>query len=438
MSTQRVEWVLVVRYGKSAHRATYGRLDGGKYTKDYVQLYRNRKFLDDLETAFPKLKNNGVAKITYKWPSGFGKGKLFRRSADRPHLAWDTNSAPLPWRMNEQPTESSVETIRGNPSRSDEAGADSEHDRLSVSGFGQPFLIAVKLREEVDTLHLRVLVENPDNAFAWTDLKNAPIQIRELAAATSAKTALGWRFFTAGYSTELFFDPEIKSEPWSDTPAPFVESPRADHGATTDAPDEGASAVQIAAGDQEPLSSVATSAPKLPTDIVFSVVLVDPPKPKPKPKTGGGTGKGSSAKKVDYKQKAHANDAVGTLGEDFAVAYERWRLRKHPELAKKLRHVSKEDDTLGYDIESFELDGTPRFVEVKGTLGPMETRFFLSAAELACAEAKGEQYVLLRAAHLADNPKCCEIRFPFAGKLDLTTATYSVGFMVELPVKPHT
>ena len=420
----------MVRYGKSAHRATYGRLDGGKYTKDYVQLYRNHRFLDDLEAAFPRLKDNGVAKITYKWPSGFGEGKLFRRSADRPHLAWDTNNAPLPWRMKRQPTESSVETIRGNPSRSDEAGADSEHDRLSVSGFGQPFLIAVKLQGEVDTLHLRVLVENPDDAFVWTDLKNAPIQVRELAAATSARTALAWRFFTAGETPEVFFDPDIKSKPWSNPPAPFVESPTADHGASTVAPDEGAPAAQPAAGDEESHPSAAKSGPELPTDIDFSLVFVNPPKPKPQ--TSAGTRKGSGPKKFNHKQKAHANDAVGTLGEDFAVAYERWRLREHPELVKKIRHVSKEDDTLGYDIESFELDGTPRFVEVKGTLGPMETRFFLSAAELACAEAKGEQYVLLRAAHLADDPKCCEVRFPFAGKLDLITATYSVGFSAEL------
>lgn len=436
MSMKFVEWVLVVRYEKSAHRATYGRFGKNNYTKDYIQLSRKQKFIDDLESAFPTLKDGDVANITYKWPTGSADGKLFRRSADRPHLAWDTNSAPQPWRMHEQPTETSVETIRGDPSLRDDASADSEHDGLSLSDFGQPFLIASKLRGEFDTLHLRVVVENPDDEFVWADLNNAPIQIRELAAATSARTALAWRFFTAGDSPELFFNPDIKSEPWSDTPAPLVESPTADHGAATEAPDEGASAAQTAAGAKKSVSFVAKPAPKLPTNIDFSVVLVDPPKPKPQ--IGGGTGKGGGPKKVDYQQKAQANDDVGTLGEDFAVAYERWRLREHPELVKKLRHVSKEDDTLGYDIESFELDGTPRFVEVKGTLGSMATRFFLSAAELACAEAKGEQYVLLRAAHLADDPKCCEIRFPFTGKLDLTPATYSVGFTVELPAESHT
>lgn len=170
-------------------------------------------------------------------------------------------------------------------------------------------------------------------------------------------------------------------------------------------------------------------APTLPIGIDFSAVLVDPPKPKKSTPAAGG--KGGAPKKIDYKQKAHANDAVGKLGEDFAIAFERWRLRDHPELLAKLRHVSKEDDTLGYDIESFELNGEPRFIEVKGTLGPMETRFFLSAAELACAESNSKNYVVLRVADLSGEPKCCEIRYPFDGTLDLKPATYSVTFAEE-------
>jgi hypothetical protein len=431
MSAHPVEWVLVVRYGKSAHRATYGRLSGGKYTKDFIQLHRNSQFLDDLKSAFPALDDaSGQANVTYEWPSGSAQGKIFLRSADRPHLAWETNSAPQPWRMREQPTLDTVETIRGNPSLGDEVGADSQHDRLSISGFGLPFLIAVKLRDEVDRLHLRVLVENPLDAFAWADLKNAPIQIRKLAAATSQRSALAWRFFSAGDPPELFFNPDFKSEPWIEDPTAFEEGVSIDSGTTIGTSDEGTQLALTADGVEESDSTLAAPAPALPTNIDFSKVLVDPPKPKEQGTAGGG--KGGGPKKVDHSQKAQSNDAVGKLGEEFALTFERWRLRNHPKLAKKLRHVSKEDDTLGYDIESFELDGTPRFIEVKGTLGPMETRFFLSASELACAEAKGEQYIVLRVAQLATEPKCCEIRYPFEEKLELTPATYSVGFAAEL------
>jgi hypothetical protein len=188
----------------------------------------------------------------------------------------------------------------------------------------------------------------------------------------------------------------------------------------------------IANGDAvvEQVAATSKPTPSLPKNIDYSSVLVDAPKPEGS-KAGKPGEKSSGAKKIDHKQKAHKNDAVGQLGESFAVAYERWRLREHPELLKKLRHVSEEDDTLGYDIESFELDGTPRYVEVKGTLGPLDTRFYLTANEISCAEKVKEQYVILRVAHLATKPECCEIRYPFDGKLEIVPATYVVGFVAE-------
>lgn len=217
---------------------------------------------------------------------------------------------------------------------------------------------------------------------------------------------------------------------FNDTQRGKIETILADYGVTEQPIEEAVDEVAVGGGDKSP-QFVPKPMPDLPDEIDFSAVLVDPPKPKAQ---AGGSGRGGGPKKVDHKQKAHANDAVGKLGEDFAVRYERWRLREHPELLKKLRHVSKEDDTLGYDIESFELDGTPRYVEVKGTLGPIETRFFLSATELTCAETNGERYVVLRVGQLAHDPKCCEVRYPFDGKLDLTPATYSVVFIPENPV----
>jgi Domain of unknown function (DUF3883) len=430
MSIQVIEWALVVRYGKSAHRATYGRLAGGTYTKDYIQLHRNPKFLADLVSAFPALKvNDGVAAITFKWPLESAKGKLILKSADRPHLAWDTNSAPKPWKMHEHPSHLSVETIRGNPSLKDKIAADLEYDNLLTSAFGQPFLIAVKMRNEIDTLHLRVLIENPSDAFAWADLKDAPIQIRELAAATSERSALAWKFFPDGDDPQIQFDPGSKISPWSDGSPNSVKAPSTEDGAIAGAPDDWDQETPTIAGTAQSPSVVATPALVLPIDIDFSAVLVAPPKPKSKV---GVIKSGQGPKKVDHKQKAESNDAIGKLGEQFGIAYERWRLRDHPVLLKQLRHVSLKDDTLGYDIESFETDGTLRFVEVKATSGPMETRFFLSAAELASAVSKGEQYVLLRVAHLPDDPKCCEIRFPFEGKLELNPATYSVSFATVL------
>jgi hypothetical protein len=165
--------------------------------------------------------------------------------------------------------------------------------------------------------------------------------------------------------------------------------------------------------------------PQLPVEIDFSAVLVGTPAG-PKAKVEGGSG-GTAPKKVDHQKKAERDSHVGRLGEEFAIRYERWRLREHPELLKKLRHVSETDDTLGYDIESYELDGSPRFVEVKATLGPLESRFFLSANEVAVAQTKGQSYVVLRVGNLEAAPICCEVRHPFQ-ELVLTPASYEVTF----------
>jgi len=212
MTARAVEWVLVVYYGPSAHRATYGRLPGNKYTKDYIQLWKRTDFIDDLKAAFPSLEGGPSVLITYRWPKGSAEGKVVRESADRPHLAWDTNQAPVPWRMLNDPTESTAQTIRGNPSRTNEQAADEEYNQLTSSGFGQPFLIAVKLQGEATTLHLRVQIENPENQFKWADLLNAPPVVRDLAASTSKNSTLAWRLFNDG---ELYFDPDLKGNPWA-------------------------------------------------------------------------------------------------------------------------------------------------------------------------------------------------------------------------------
>ena len=227
MSVKPVEWVLVVFYGKSAHRATYGRLHGQTYTKDYIQLSRKPAFIADLEAAFPALAG-GIPSvpIEYSWPSGSTEGTLFKRSVDRPHLSWDTNNAPAPWKMSTHPTESSAETILGDPSHTDAAAADHEHDQLTATGFGQPFLIAAKLRDEPDKLHIRVHVAHPDEKFAWADLKNSPPEIQELAAATSPQSALAWRLFSrADEPAELYFDTSRKNDPWRENGSVSSKNP---------------------------------------------------------------------------------------------------------------------------------------------------------------------------------------------------------------------
>lgn len=218
MSLQAVQWILVVNYNKTAHRAVYGRLTGEpKYSKDYIQLPRRPNFIADLGAAFPLLGSGAPSTpITYRWHSGHTDGTLFYESADRPHLAWGTNKPPAPWRMAIAPNQTTDETIPGDPTFDTAAQADNEFTQLASQGFGQLYLIAVKLFDMSNNLHLRVHIENPSPMFQWADLGNAPALVRGLALSTKPTSAVSWHLFNSSQDTEMvFFDPAVKANPWS-------------------------------------------------------------------------------------------------------------------------------------------------------------------------------------------------------------------------------
>jgi hypothetical protein len=160
--------------------------------------------------------------------------------------------------------------------------------------------------------------------------------------------------------------------------------------------------------------------------IDFATVL----KPIPQPRKSNRDKPKASPKKVDYTRRQERNGEVGRLGEEFALLYEQWRLAARPDLAKQIQRVSLDDDTLGFDIRSFDPDGRERHVEVKATEGPLRTRFFLSANECSVAKEKSQTYVLLRVGNVRAGPICCEVRPPFV-ELELKTAVFEANFRAE-------
>jgi hypothetical protein len=106
------------------------------------------------------------------------------------------------------------------------------------------------------------------------------------------------------------------------------------------------------------------------------------------PTAGATRPKSGASKKADWEQVNQQRLAGGLRAELVVLECEQDLLRRagRPDLALAVRHVSAEDDTAGYDIESFDSDGTPRHIEVKGTQTyTSQPRIFISMNEVATA-----------------------------------------------------
>lgn len=104
-------------------------------------------------------------------------------------------------------------------------------------------------------------------------------------------------------------------------------------------------------------------------------------------------------KSPDYALKESKNRKLGLVGEELVLKYEKERLISlgKEDLAERIIHTSKvEGDGAGYDIKSFNEDGSVKYIEVKATRGNINTDFYMSPRELRFAELNIDSYCLYR------------------------------------------
>ncbi len=109
--------------------------------------------------------------------------------------------------------------------------------------------------------------------------------------------------------------------------------------------------------------------------------------------------KSFKGRKTNYIKKAKNQKKLGYAGELMVLEYEKKFLNKsgNDNLAKEVKHISKEEgDGAGYDILSYELDGTEKYIEVKCTTGGNDQPFYISDTELKFAEKYFDKYYLYR------------------------------------------
>jgi hypothetical protein len=104
-------------------------------------------------------------------------------------------------------------------------------------------------------------------------------------------------------------------------------------------------------------------------------------------------------KGVNYSADDNKNQELGLAGELLVLRREQEYLKVHgrSDLALEVRHVSQLDgDGLGYDILSYNLDGSEKYIEVKTTTGSAETPFYITGNEVQFSERFSSNYYLYR------------------------------------------
>lgn len=111
---------------------------------------------------------------------------------------------------------------------------------------------------------------------------------------------------------------------------------------------------------------------------------------------------------VNYLEREAQNQSLADAGEEFVMNFERARLihAGRDSLAERLEQVSVTvGPSAGFDIRSFEENGTDRFIEAKTTKYGKNTPFFVTPNELRFSEANSSRYYLYRLFRFRADPK---------------------------------
>ena len=142
----------------------------------------------------------------------------------------------------------------------------------------------------------------------------------------------------------------------------------------------------------------------------------------------------------DYEKEARKYKQLGDRGEYIVYQAEVSRLMKELSIteakAKKLiKWVSRESDSYGYDIQSVNIDKTPKYIEVKATRGKAGSMdFYYTENEYETAKKYGEDYYIYVVYEiLTAHPKIWMIKNPFikGEGINMRPVKYKVELRIE-------
>lgn len=111
---------------------------------------------------------------------------------------------------------------------------------------------------------------------------------------------------------------------------------------------------------------------------------------------------------VNYLEREARNQSLGEAGEQFVINFERARLihAGKEALADRIEQVSATiGPSAGFDIRSFEKNGSDRFIEAKTTKYGKNTPFFVTPNELRFSRENAPRYFLYRIFKFRASPR---------------------------------
>jgi len=123
----------------------------------------------------------------------------------------------------------------------------------------------------------------------------------------------------------------------------------------------------------------------------------------------------TTSTKPDYEKQQKQRTRIGNRGEAIVIDIEKKRLveKGRADLAGAIKHISEESDREGYDIFSYDEDGTPRHIEVKATTASnLDRGFYISNNELEKSKNLPNYYIYIVFSALSKAPKILPIKKP--------------------------
>lgn len=112
--------------------------------------------------------------------------------------------------------------------------------------------------------------------------------------------------------------------------------------------------------------------------------LIEVDKP-PVPKNRKAKNNSKTSENTDWAARERKNRELGLAGEKLVIEYERNILRQlnRHDLAEKVHHIALQNSSAGYDVSSFNDDGSNKHIEVKTTSGSKANPFYISRNEVS-------------------------------------------------------